>query len=115
VTVRDEGRGITAGFLPHVFDSFCREERPEQPPAEGSGVGLTGVRHLAHKHGGFVEAQSPGPGCGATFVLTLPIDRAAASEGPGHHYGTLRGAHGFRTGARPELSAVHDRPRRHVN
>jgi signal transduction histidine kinase len=72
LTVRDDGRGITAGFLPHVFDSFHREERPDRATAEGTGLGLAVVRDLAHRYGGFVRAESEGPGCGATFTVTLP-------------------------------------------
>lgn len=70
IVVRDQGRGISAGFLPYVFDSFRREQ--EDRKAEGLGIGLAVVRQLAQRHGGTVRAESGGPGHGATFTVTLP-------------------------------------------
>jgi signal transduction histidine kinase len=70
--VRDQGRGISAGFLPHVFDSFRREGRAETRTTEGLGIGLTGVRHLVKRYGGTVRAESEGKGRGSTFTVRLP-------------------------------------------
>ena len=70
LVVRDEGRGIDANILPHVFDPFAQAE----PGANsGLGLGLSVVRALAELHGGHVAAASDGPGRGAEFVVTLPI------------------------------------------
>jgi signal transduction histidine kinase len=85
LVVRDQGRGISAGFLPHVFDSFRREGRTEMSAPEGLGIGLTAVRHLVHRCGGTVRAESEGKGRGSTFTVRLPCvssraERAALSS-----------------------------------
>jgi signal transduction histidine kinase len=72
LVVRDQGRGISAGFLPHVFDSFRREGRAEMSTPEGLGIGLTAVRHLVQRYGGAVRAESEGKGRGSTFTVRLP-------------------------------------------
>jgi histidine kinase len=68
VSVTDTGAGLAARDLERVFERFYRA--PGQPRrSSGSGIGLT----IARAHGGEVTASSPGPGHGATFVLTLPL------------------------------------------
>ena len=71
--VRDQGRGISAEFLPHVFDPFKQEPRYEDYPPDGVGLGLAIVRHLVQMHGGHVRVESGGRGHGATFTVTLPL------------------------------------------
>ena len=72
VSVTDTGAGLAAGDLERVFERFYRA--PGQPRRSGgSGIGLTIARNIARAHGGEVTASSPGPGRGATFVLTLPL------------------------------------------
>ncbi len=56
-------------FLPFVFERFARGNHTR----EGLGLGLAIVRHLVEMHGGTIDAASPGPGCGATFTVTLPL------------------------------------------
>ena len=75
LVVRDRGRGIGPDFLPHVFEAFQREPRKGYTSPEGLGLGLSVVRHLVQMHGGAVHVESPGPGCGATFTVTLPCRR----------------------------------------
>jgi signal transduction histidine kinase/CheY-like chemotaxis protein len=77
VKVTDTGAGIHPDFLPHVFDRFRQAESTEARSYGGLGLGLAIVRQLVEMHGGGVEAFSPGPGCGATFVVRLPIGIAA--------------------------------------
>ncbi|MGC8488893.1 MAG: hybrid sensor histidine kinase/response regulator, partial [Clostridia bacterium] len=72
LAVRDTGVGIPADGLSAVFDMFWRG----QSAGSGLGLGLTLVRHLVELHGGRVEAFSPGPGQGSTFVLHLPLLQA---------------------------------------
>jgi signal transduction histidine kinase len=75
VAVTDTGAGLAAGDLERVFERFYRA--PGQPRrSSGSGIGLTIARNIARAHGGDVTASSPGPGRGATFVLTLPLHEA---------------------------------------
>ena len=72
VSVTDTGAGLAAGDLQRVFERFYRT--PGQPRrSSGSGIGLTIARNIARAHGGDVTASSPGPGRGATFILTLPL------------------------------------------
>lgn len=69
VTVADNGRGIPAEHLPHIFERLyqCGPARS----AAGNGLGLAIVRELAAAHGGTVAAESV-PGQGAAFTLSLP-------------------------------------------
>jgi len=73
VRVRDTGLGISADLLPRVFDLFTQGDRSLDRSEGGLGIGLTLVRRLVEMHGGSVEAQSAGPGCGSEFVVRLPL------------------------------------------
>ena len=76
--VADNGAGIEAERLPHVFDLLAnREPRPDRTDG-GLGIGLPLVRALVEMHGGKVEAHSEGAGRGSEFVVRLPL-RAGAS------------------------------------
>ncbi|MEW6268499.1 MAG: PAS domain S-box protein [Thermodesulfobacteriota bacterium] len=79
VTVTDTGRGIAPEFLPYVFDRFSQADSNITREHGGLGLGLGIVRHLVEAHGGAVVAESAGPGCGATFRVTLPIVPASLS------------------------------------
>lgn len=72
LTIEDDGSGIAAELLPHVFDPFSQAERTLDRSQGGLGLGLTVVRGLVELHGGRVEAHSAGPGRGARFVVRLP-------------------------------------------
>ncbi|WP_431102861.1 response regulator [Roseateles noduli] len=80
LTVRDNGRGIAASLLPHVFDLFEQGPRGLDRNQGGLGVGLTLVQRLVQLHHGQVEARSEGPGHGSEFEVRLP---AAVDEAPG--------------------------------
>ncbi|HKY05679.1 MAG TPA: PAS domain S-box protein, partial [Blastocatellia bacterium] len=80
VVVSDTGRGISAEFLPYVFDRFRQADSTTTRKFGGLGLGLAIVRHLVEMHGGTVEAESAGEGRGATFIVRLPVK--AVRNGP---------------------------------
>jgi signal transduction histidine kinase len=73
VTVNDGGPGIPAEHLPHIFDRFYKADasRAGTSIRSGSGLGLSIVRAIVHRHGGEVSAANQNGG-GATFTLLLP-------------------------------------------
>ena len=73
IAVADEGEGIPADRLPHIFELFQRATTT----GSGLGVGLAVVHALVKAHGGTIEAASPGIGRGATFTVRLPLDVSA--------------------------------------
>jgi signal transduction histidine kinase len=75
--VRDTGAGISAEFLPFVFDRFRQEDAATTRTHGGLGLGLSIVRHLVELHGGEVSAESEGEGRGATFIVALPLVKAS--------------------------------------
>jgi PAS domain S-box-containing protein len=105
LSVSDSGIGITADFLPHVFDRFRQAETGSARKFGGLGLGLTIVRHVVEAHGGTVEAYSAGAGAGSCFSVTLPAQPAAAppdepkqADHPGSHElgGLPAGSHDVR-------------------
>ncbi|BAY35152.1 response regulator receiver sensor signal transduction histidine kinase (plasmid) [Nostoc carneum NIES-2107] len=73
IQVRDNGIGMSADFLPHVFDRFTQAEVPSRHTPGGLGLGLAIARQLVELHGGTIEAASAGIGRGATFTVKLPL------------------------------------------
>lgn len=71
--VQDTGEGISPEHLPHLFRRFYRVDKSRSRQRGGSGIGLTIARLLVEAHGGRIEAHSPGPGQGSTFLFTLPV------------------------------------------
>lgn len=69
VQVCDNGRGIPAPVLPHVFDLYFRAQPSE---GQGLGIGLALVKQVVELHHGEVWADSDGAGCGARFHIRLP-------------------------------------------
>jgi signal transduction histidine kinase len=80
ISVRDTGEGISAGFLPHVFERFRQGDASTTRQHGGIGVGLAVVRHLVEAHRGAVQALSDGEGEGATFVVKLPSSGEAQAR-----------------------------------
>jgi PAS domain S-box-containing protein len=72
LSVRDNGIGIDAALLPHVFDMFVQGARGPDRSGGSLGLGLSLVRTLTALHGGGVSAHSGGPGCGSEFTVRLP-------------------------------------------
>lgn len=88
VSVEDDGPGIPAELLPHVFERFARGDASRSRAAGGSGLGLAIVRAVVVAHGGRVGVRSvPGR---TLFTVELPVRhgrdvssglRAVAAEG----------------------------------
>jgi PAS domain S-box-containing protein len=72
IIVADNGVGISAGLLPHIFEPFRQEDSSTTRAHGGLGLGLALVKHIVELHGGRVYAESPGKGEGATFTVSLP-------------------------------------------
>jgi CheY-like chemotaxis protein/anti-sigma regulatory factor (Ser/Thr protein kinase) len=77
IRVVDDGVGIAAEQLAHVFDMFTRVERSAAGTNGGLGIGLALSRKLAEMHEGELTAQSAGIGKGSTFILSLPAAAGA--------------------------------------
>jgi PAS domain S-box-containing protein len=73
LVIRDTGIGISADFLPHVFERFRQAESTATRSHRGMGLGLAIVRHLIELHGGTVTAASDGENRGSTFTVHLPL------------------------------------------
>jgi histidine kinase len=77
VCVRDNGAGISAEHISHLFTRFYRVDKSRSRQAGGgSGIGLTIARHIVEAHGGRIWAESAGPGKGSTFCFTLPAPKS---------------------------------------
>jgi len=70
LVVVDDGAGIDAQHLPHVFQRFYRGDASRTGP--GSGLGLALVKHIVEAHGGVVAAESDGV-TGTTLRVRLPL------------------------------------------
>ena len=80
VSVSDNGRGILAENLPHLFRKFSRIEGEEQ--GGDTGLGLAVCKGIVEAHGGRIWAESDGPGLGARFTFTLPTVEEAGFVSP---------------------------------
>jgi signal transduction histidine kinase/ligand-binding sensor domain-containing protein/CheY-like chemotaxis protein len=74
ISVRDDGPGITAADLPHIFDRFYRGNEATGRHQPGTGIGLALARELAALHGGTLEVESE-EGSGSIFTVTLLLGR----------------------------------------
>jgi CheY-like chemotaxis protein/anti-sigma regulatory factor (Ser/Thr protein kinase) len=96
--IGDQGRGISADVLPHVFEAFALR----QPGRSGLGLGLTIARGLCELHGGRIGARSEGEGRGSEFWMTLPLAVQSADRAPApanvasEHSGAVEHAQGAR-------------------
>jgi signal transduction histidine kinase/ActR/RegA family two-component response regulator len=82
IEVEDNGAGIAADVLPHIFDRFRPSDASTNRSTTGVELGLAIVRHLVELHGGSVQAASAGRGQGATFTVTLPVTGPSTAVDP---------------------------------
>lgn len=81
IEIIDRGQGISAEFLPYVFDRFRQENSSITRSSGGLGLGLAIVRHIVEMHDGTVSVASNGAGQGATFAVRLPLLERESSQG----------------------------------
>ncbi|HKP47674.1 MAG TPA: GAF domain-containing protein, partial [Pyrinomonadaceae bacterium] len=77
ITVQDQGEGIPAEFLPHVFERFRQADGSRTRSYGGLGLGLSLVQSFVKAHGGNITVSSEGRGRGSKFTIRLPEDSAA--------------------------------------
>jgi PAS domain S-box-containing protein len=68
VRIADTGTGIAPDRLRRIFDPFYTTK----PQGEGTGLGLAICQTIVARHGGEIRVESE-PGCGATFLVALPV------------------------------------------
>jgi signal transduction histidine kinase len=73
LSVSDNGPGIPAADLPHLFDRFWRGEKSRTRSARGAGLGLAIAKQLVEMHGGRIGVEST-PGGGSKFWFMLPLN-----------------------------------------
>ena len=113
MTVIDNGAGMDAKLLPHVFDLFTQAERTPDRSQGGLGIGLALVKTIVQMHGGQVEAHSDGPNLGSSVSVLLPLTQgteAAVALAPllreqGHTVHVFDGA--MRTLASADIADTH--------
>ena len=71
-TVSDDGEGIAAQHLRHVFERFYRADSAPDRGQGGSGIGLAIAKALTEAHGGTITVTSNGRGTGTTFTVSVP-------------------------------------------
>ncbi len=104
-SVTDDGRGVAAEWIPHLFSKYSR------PPGNGHGrdldLGLAICKGIVEAHGGRIWAESDGPGLGSRFTFTIPT----AEEGPGRVMPTGVSFPQSIDSDQPRVLAVDDEPR----
>ena len=77
LSVVDNGDGISAEHLSHIFDRFYRADPARSRDRGGAGLGLAIARAIVEAHGGQIKVTSSGrPGQGSRFIIQLPINEA---------------------------------------
>ena len=87
-SVRDHGVGIAPEHLPRLFDRFYRVRNEDTERVKGLGLGLSIVRDIVTAHRGQVWVESPGPGQGSTFRVSIPLPKGDQAGLPPEPAGT---------------------------
>ncbi|MEC5409998.1 hybrid sensor histidine kinase/response regulator [Paraburkholderia sp. MPAMCS5] len=85
IGVADNGIGMDASLLPHVFELFSQAERTPDRGEGGLGLGLALVKSIVALHNGHVTAKSAGRGMGSTFTVSLPLQQQDDARAAGPH------------------------------
>jgi signal transduction histidine kinase len=81
-TVADDGEGVAAEHLPHLFERFYRADSARGRDRGGAGIGLAIAKALTEAHGGRISATSRGPGTGTTFTVAVPMKPLPTRDAP---------------------------------
>ena len=81
ISVEDQGLGIPADALSHLFQKFYRIDTADRRAIRGTGLGLAISKNIVEAHGGTIGARSAGPGQGSVFYFTLPVGRQQSRAG----------------------------------
>lgn len=79
VRFEDQGAGIPAEHLPHIFERFYRVPQTDATEAQSGGLGLAIAQAIVQAQGGKIECVSQ-PGLGSTFTLSFPRNERAEPE-----------------------------------
>ncbi|MGZ3760045.1 MAG: sensor histidine kinase [Mucilaginibacter sp.] len=71
IKIQDQGMGIPASLLPHIFDSFSKAGRTGLRGEQSTGLGLSIVKQIVESHSGSIRVVST-EGEGSVFTITLP-------------------------------------------
>ncbi len=71
--IKDNGRGISSEFLPHIFEHYKQADTPNTRDYGGLGLGLTIAKHIINFHNGTICAESDGKNKGASFIVKIPV------------------------------------------
>lgn len=82
IEVADSGIGIKANLMPRIFDAFEQGGGVITSKYGGLGLGLAISKRVVDLHSGTISVRSDGPGCGATFTVTLNAMETSLLEGP---------------------------------
>ncbi|NWF68048.1 MAG: HAMP domain-containing histidine kinase [Chloroflexi bacterium] len=115
LSVRDNGIGIAAADLPHIFEQFYRSTAGVEHQVEGSGLGLAIVKTIVQQHQGQIHVESQ-LGQGSIFTVVLPRHTRPSEESetrsfdyPARYSEGHEGAHGLRAEmASEESDSVND-------
>jgi len=77
LSVKDEGIGIPADAVPHLFNKFFRVASTDAAAVQGTGLGLALVKEAVAAHGGHIDVESA-PGEGSCFTVTLPLAHSSS-------------------------------------
>ena len=107
VLVSDTGAGISAEFLPRLFERFSQADSSSTRKYGGLGLGLSISKSLVELHGGHISATSGGEGQGATFTVRLPLVQAESTEHRVSTWGDLEDANMPSLDSMSTLAGVH--------